>query len=215
MCLAKHKMGYRKRTDAESLVLPADKDSRQEVTTDEQQKKQIMQRRVIHGVVNAEADEADGAHEREEHAQHDEDLLRGALVAHEAPAVPQPALRQEGEVESDGGEDGAADEEGLHLVGADVADVGEGLAVGDGGIASAVRADDPVEEQAEEHAEPYEAGQDGQPLRFCAVSIVCRVRSGLCGKEGERLTQNDEMKPRAPILAILVECVKSDALLSD
>lgn len=164
--------GFQKtgRTDPETLVLPADEHGRQQVPADEQHEEQIMQRRVVHGVVHAQADEPDGADGREEDAQGDEHLLGERLVRHEAAPMPQPALGEEGGVEGEGGEDTARDEERLHLVGADVADVGEGLAVGDGRVASAVRADDPVEEEAEEHAEPDEAREDGEPLGEGGVS---------------------------------------------
>lgn len=146
-----------KHTDTEPLVLPADEDGRQEIAANEEHEEEVMQRRVAHRVIDAEADDADSADKGEEHAQPDEDLLANALVGDEAAGVAQPALSQEGQVEGDGGEDTAGDEERPHLVGADVADEGEGLAVGDGGIAFAVGADDPVEKHTQEHAEPDEA----------------------------------------------------------
>ena len=42
--------------------------------------------------------------------------------------MPQPALREEGEVEEDGGDDAAGDEERFEAVGARVGDVGYRLA---------------------------------------------------------------------------------------
>lgn len=78
----------------------------------------------------------------------------------------QPALGEEGQVEGDGGEDAARDEEGLELLGANVADIGEGLARPDRRVALPVGVDDPVEEHAQEHAEPDEAGEDGEPLEI-------------------------------------------------
>lgn len=74
------------------------------------------------------------------------------------------ALREKGQVEGDGGDGAAGDEEGFEFSGADVADVGDGLAGGHGWVEGAVGVDDPVQEEAEEEAEPDCTGEDGEPL---------------------------------------------------
>lgn len=54
------------------------------------------------------------------------------------------AVREEGDVEEEGGEDAAGDEEGLEGAGADVGDVGYRLAVCLGGVDVVVCVDDPL-----------------------------------------------------------------------
>lgn len=58
--------------------------------------------------------------------------------------MPEPALREEGQVEGDDGDGGAGDEERLQVAGANVADIRDGGVVGHGRVVRAVRVDDPV-----------------------------------------------------------------------
>jgi len=78
--------------------------------------------------------------------------------------VAEPAVGAEGGIEEERGDDAADDEERLQVRGADVADVGDGSGVGHGGVVRPVGIDGPVDEQAEEHAEPDEARDDGYDL---------------------------------------------------
>ena len=55
-------------TYSEALVFPADEDGRNDVSSDEQQQKKIMQRGMAQCIEDAEADQADRPHGREEHA---------------------------------------------------------------------------------------------------------------------------------------------------
>lgn len=142
----------KRRTDAQALILPADKDGREPVATNKQKQKDVVQLLVAPGVEDGQQDEAGGADEGEQDAQPDEGALAGRLVAHEAAAVAQPALGEEGQVEEDDGDGGAGDEERLELLRANVADVGDGAAALHGRVDAAVCVDDPVEEHAEEHA---------------------------------------------------------------
>lgn len=113
-----------------------------------------MQLGVAEGVEDGEEDEACCADDGEEDCQAREDLFSQGGVGHEAALVAQPAVGQEGDVEEDGGEDAARDEERLELLGADVADVGDRLAGLHGGVAGAVLVDAPPDQEAEEGAEP-------------------------------------------------------------
>ena len=63
-----------------------------------------------------------------------EDLFRHAQILCQSPRVPQPTLRCKGEVEEDGGDAAAGDEEGLQALGANVGDVGDALAGAHGGV---------------------------------------------------------------------------------
>lgn len=77
--------------------------------------------------------------------------------------MPEPAFGEEGGVEEEGGDDGAGYEEGLEGLGADVGDVGDGL-VGVHGRVLGFAGGGPVDEEAEEGAEPAEGGDEGEDL---------------------------------------------------
>lgn len=66
--------------------------------------------------------------------------------------MPQPALRQERDVEGGGDDTAAGDEEGLELVGTDGADVGQRHARLHGRVVLLAGVDDPVEEHAQQHS---------------------------------------------------------------
>jgi hypothetical protein len=149
-------------TDSETLILPTNKNSTQQVPSHEQQQEDVMQRLVRGRVVDAQQDQPGGAGEGEDEGEGDEDPLAARGVGHEAAAVPQPAVGQQGGVERQRRQHAAGDEERLELVGAHVGDVGDGEAGPHLGVARAVGADEPVEEQAEEHGEPEEARDDGE-----------------------------------------------------
>ena len=70
----------------------------------------------------------------------------------------EPAVGAEGEVQEDGGYGTAGDEEGFQGGGANVGDVGYGLPRVHGGVVASVFVGAPVDEQAEEGAEPDYAG---------------------------------------------------------
>ena len=123
-------------------------------------------------IKDGKADEADGPNDSEHNGKAYEDFLNDRGVGHEASAVAQPALGREGEVEGDGGDAGAGDEERLQVEGANVADVGQGHVGFDGGEAPPVDGHEPPEEHAEEHSQPDEAGEDGQPLEGGEVSFL-------------------------------------------
>lgn len=123
-----------------------------------------MQRRVPEGVEDAQEYEAGGADEGEGDGEHDEHLLGAAPVGDEAAAVAEPALGEEGDVEGQGDDAGAGDEERLELVGADVADVGERHARLHVGEEALLLVHHPPEEHAEQHPQPDDAGEDWEPL---------------------------------------------------
>lgn len=142
-------------TNAEALVLPADKDGRDEITPNKQDQEDIMQLRMSPGIKNAQTDQPHGADNGKHNGQAHENLLTNGPVRHQTALVAQPALRGEGQVKGDGGDDGAGDEERLELDCANVGDVGQRHARVERGEAFAVDGDNPPEEHAEEHAEPY------------------------------------------------------------
>lgn len=116
------------------------------------------------GVKDGEQDEPRGAEEGKENGEDGEGLFAARGVGDEAALVAEPALGDKGEVEEDGDDDGARDEEGLELGGANVANVDNGGVRVHEAVGLLVLVDDPVQEHAEEHAEPDEAGDDGEPL---------------------------------------------------
>lgn len=129
---------------------------------------------MMHRIEDGQQNQPSRPHRRKHNRQPRQDLLAAAPIRHQPPAVSQPALGGKGEVEEDGGDAAAGDEEGLEGVGADVADVGNLLARGHGDVVHAVLVDDPEEEEHEEHGQPDDAGDDGQSLEEVSVfdSIV-------------------------------------------
>lgn len=140
---------------------------------------------MVDSVEDGEEDQAGRADEGAEDGQAGQNLLTSALIAHQSASVSEIALRQEGEVKGDGGDGGAGDEEWLHLIGANVADVGERHVGVNGRIPLAVCADDPVEQHAQECSQPDEAREDGKPLSNVGFSADSsnrtRSRSGRSG----------------------------------
>ena len=82
-----------------------------------------MQLRVSQGVKDGQQNETGCADGGKGDGEPGEDLLRESGVGHEPAPVPQPAVREEGDVEEDGGDGAAGDEERLQLLRAHVADV--------------------------------------------------------------------------------------------
>ena len=136
---------------AEALVLGADEDGADDVPGDEEEEKPVVQFRVVEGVEDAEEDEAGGAGDGEEDAQRAEDFFRGAEVFGEAASVSAVALSGEGEIEEDGGDGAAGDEEGLEALRADVGYIGYVLGGGHAGVVWGAF-DFPGDEHGEEHA---------------------------------------------------------------
>lgn len=139
--------------DAEALVLGAQEHGGQDVAGDEQQQEPVVQVGVVVRVEDRQEDQArrpgDGADDGED----GEDLLGRRRVGREAPGVSEPPLGHEPQVEEDGGDDGARDEERLQAVGPRVGYVGYRLALLHGrvdGVAYRL----PVDEEGEEHAQP-------------------------------------------------------------
>lgn len=150
--------------DAEALVLPADEDGGQQVAGDEEHEEDVVQLGVAGRVEARQAGQADGADEGEEDGEAREHLLAQARVGHEAALVPQPPVEAEGQVEEDGGDDAARHEQRLELRGAHVRDVRDGLLRVHRVVMDPVRIDNPVYQHAQQHADPYRAGNDGENL---------------------------------------------------
>ena len=131
----------------------------------------MVQLVVVPRIKDGEQDEPDGADDRKHYRKRLEDLLAAGRVGEEAAAVAEPAVGGEREVQEDGGQDTARDEERLELVRADVGDVRDVGVLRHGGVAPLVMVNNPVEEEPEEGPEPDEAGDDGEDL-VVAVSGV-------------------------------------------
>lgn len=119
---------------------------------------------VAPGVEDGEQDETRGADEGEQDRERLEDLFAGGRVGGQAAAVTEPAVGGEREVEEDGRQDAARDEERLEIVRAHVRDVGYRRVGRHGREAALVRVDDPVQPEAQEGAEPDAARDYGQDL---------------------------------------------------
>lgn len=77
--------------------------------------------------------------------------------------MPQPALGEEGKVEEDGGDAGTGDEEWFEPFCAYITDIGDALVGVHGGVVWFTD-DIPMDEEAQEHAEPAQAGDDWEDL---------------------------------------------------
>lgn len=96
---------------AQPLVLGTLEDGREQVTRDEEEQEPVVHARVPVRVEDAEQDQARRARDGEADAQRAQRLLGGARVARQPARVPEVALGEDGEVEGDGRNDVAGDEE--------------------------------------------------------------------------------------------------------
>ena len=117
-----------------------------------------MQTWIPRRVKHTQQDEAGGADDGTHDGQAGQDLLGRRGVGRQAALVAQPAVGAEREVEEDGREDTARDEQRLEVGRPDVADVGDPLVVGHGRVVDLVGCYDPVQEKAQEGGEPDEPG---------------------------------------------------------
>ncbi len=154
----------RERTYTQALVLPADKDGGQAVAGDEQQEEEVVQVVMAQRVEDGEQDQAGGADDGEEDGQPGEDLLPRGAIRHQAAFVTQPPVRAERQIQEYGGQHAARDEQRLQVVGRNVADVGDVLGLGHGGIVFAPRVHVPVYQQAQQRRQPYYTRYYGENL---------------------------------------------------
>jgi hypothetical protein len=159
--------------------------------------------RIANSVEDGEEDQASCADKGAEDGQAHQNLLTSALVWHQPASVSEKALCEEGEVKGDGGDGGTGDEERLHLIGANVADVGKRHVGVNGRIPLTVGADDPEEQHAQKCPQPDEAREDWKPLCNEGVrSTQIRSRSGI---DRQALTQYEKYlkMPEVAMLAML------------
>ena len=78
-------------------------------------------------IKDTQTDQAHCTHDSCHNAQCRQRLLRQARVGHQSASSAEPLFRKEGNVEEDGGNDGAGDEKWFELVGAYVADISDAL----------------------------------------------------------------------------------------
>lgn len=145
--------------DPQALVLGADTYRRDDVAGDEEEEHAVVQTLVVVGVFDGEGDEACGAGEGADAGCDGQSLLEGGCVGGELAVVSEPALGEEGGVKGDDHDGGAGDEEWFETEGAHVRDVGYRLlGFHRWVVRAAVRA--PVDEHAEEGAEPDDSGEE-------------------------------------------------------
>lgn len=113
--------------DAQPLVFGAQEDGRENVATDEDQEESVVQVGVVVRVEDGEEDETEAAAYGEEDGEAGQNLLGRGRVGGKATAVSEPALSHEAQVEEDGGDDGAGDEERFQAKSPDVTDIGDRL----------------------------------------------------------------------------------------
>ena len=114
--------------DPEPLVLGTDEHRAEHEPGNEQDEEAVVHARVSVGVEHRQQDQARRPGDREDDADHAQDLLRHAGVASQAPRVPEVALRHEGQVEEEGRDDAAGDKQRFKPERAHVRDVGDRLA---------------------------------------------------------------------------------------
>ena len=151
-------------TFPQPLVFPADKDGGQAVAGDEQQEEDVMQAVMAQRVEDGEQDQAGGADDGEGDGQPGEDLLARGAIRHQTAFVTEPPVRAEGQIQEHGRQHAARNEQRLQVVRRDVADVGDVLVFGHGGIVLAPRVHVPVYQQAQQRRQPYYTRYYGENL---------------------------------------------------
>lgn len=147
------------------MVFPAETDGGQDIAGNKEQQEDVVQFVVVMGVENRQQNQAAHADNGKQDAEAREDLLLERRVGHQSSVVTQQALRGKGQVEKRCRDGRAGDEERFQLGGTNVADERNVVALVHVRVVLAVCVDDPVEEEAEEHAEPDEAGDHWEYLQ--------------------------------------------------
>ena len=142
----------RLRTYAETLIFPAGENCREEVPNNEKQQKDVMQLVMALGIKNTQQNQTSSTQQGKQNRQNGQRLFAARGIGDQAALVAQPALGDKGQVEGDGDDAGAGDEERLELGGSNVAYVDNVGVGGHEAVGLLVLVHDPVEEHAEEHA---------------------------------------------------------------
>jgi len=140
--------------DSKALVLPADTNSREQIASNKERQKRVVQSAILASLEDRKTDKSHGSNGRKGDREAAEDLLHEGRVGHETAPMSQPSLRQERSIEKDGGQDAADDKERLETVGADIRDVGDVGVNRLSGISTSMLIDLPFEEKTEKHSEP-------------------------------------------------------------
>lgn len=106
--------------DAEALVLPANEDGTDDIAYDENSEEDVVQAVVVDAVEDGKEDEACAASDGGHDADAAIDFLPDGCVGREFTGMPQPSLKDEGNVKTDDGYGGHGDEEGLEALRADI-----------------------------------------------------------------------------------------------
>jgi hypothetical protein len=110
-------------TNSETLILPADKDSRNQVTANKESQKDMVQLGVSTSPEDGQADEPDSTDCGKDDREPGKDLFHKRRVGRKTTLVSQPSLGKKSGVEENGSEDASGDEERPQTVSADVGNV--------------------------------------------------------------------------------------------
>lgn len=143
--------------DSKALVLPADTNSREQIASNKERQKRVVQSAILASLEDRKTDKSHGSNGRKGDREAAEDLLHEGRVGHKTAPMSQPSLRQERSIEKDGGQDAADDEERLETACADVGNVGDVGVNRLSGISTTVLIDLPFEEETEKHSQPDKA----------------------------------------------------------
>lgn len=149
--------------DSKALVLPADTNSREQIASNKERQKRVVQSAILASLEDRKTDKSHGSDGRKGDREAAEDLLHEGRVGYKTASMSQPSLRQERSIEKDGGQDAADDEERLKTACADIGDVGDVGVNRLSGISTTVLINLPFEKKTEKHSEPDKAGNDWKP----------------------------------------------------
>lgn len=141
--------------DSKTLILPADKDSRDQIASNKECQKPMMQPGISTSSEDGQADKPDSANRSKDNREPSQDLLHKGPVGHEATAVSQPSFREESSIKEDGGENASGDEERPQTVSADVGNVCDIGVARLSRISTTVLVDLPFKQETQKHAQPY------------------------------------------------------------
>lgn len=106
--------------DSQTLILPTNEDSANDITDNEDGKTYVVHPAVVLVVVNGEEDETDRAYNRSDCADSRVDLLPNGCILSEVADMTQVALENKGEIKGNNGDSGHGDEHGLEVLTANI-----------------------------------------------------------------------------------------------
>ena len=119
---------------AEPLILGADEDRRDDISTNKDTEHRVVHMVVVLDIEDGEKYQPRSTDDRSDDGAYAQDLLAFRVVVRQPTTVSQPPLGDEGEIEHDDGRGAAGDEEGFQLCRGDVGNECDGLAASYVGI---------------------------------------------------------------------------------